>query len=234
MRGGRGAGRLAAGLVAAAMLLGACSDAGTVTIAEFESQAEVAFPHATADAPTSRTDFVEWDEGSEDIGPPGADTSSASGEAAGPAVARMGWGDGLAAVTVADSLRPGEAAVHEVALYDGYAIVTLVDPPSGEVDRITLYAGRRPSVDPVRTHAGYDPAASTFARGEVAWDRIPELVERTPAQLGIAGGKVSHVLVARNLPFSPDTVIRVYVSSERRSGRIDYFADGRVMREFKD
>jgi LSD1 subclass zinc finger protein len=63
--------------------------------------------------------------------------------------------------------------------------------------------------------------------------RLSELMDQTLTTLGYEDGKVSHVIVERNVPFSKGVVIRVYARSDRDSGRIDFNGDGTVQRVFK-
>ncbi len=148
-----------------------------------------------------------------------------------PAAPSVGFGDGAAVVAAARVRLPGERSLDSVVLYDGYASVTTV-AANGDVDNVFV---RGPSADDPtpRPSAFADPdPASRFHESEVDWGVIPSLVERTPAELGMATAKVSHVIVEKNLPFTPDLVVRVYVSDVRHSGRIDFRTDGSVLRMF--
>jgi hypothetical protein len=149
-----------------------------------------------------------------------------------PAAAPIGFGDGAVVVATAFASAGGERLV-EVVLYDGYGIVTTHEAATGDVDRVVV-RGAGGAAEPARGVATGDAAASTFAAGDVDWALVPGLVERTPRDLGVDGGTVSHVIVEKNLPFTPDLVVRVYVVGARGGGRIDYFADGRPMRSFRD
>ena len=121
-----------------------------------------------------------------------------------------------------------EPLLHQVVLYPGYAIASLVDPPTGRVDRVVVRSLTQVSVDPGVATGPDDPRATAFPPSAVSWEVIPGLVASTPGALGVAS-PVSHVIVEHNDPFSPDIVIRVYVAE---GGRIDHLADGRVLRTF--
>jgi hypothetical protein len=68
---------------------------------------------------------------------------------------------------------------------------------------------------------------------DVSFDKIPALAKTTLRDLGYESAKVSHVIIERNLPFSKATVIRVYASGPRDSGRIDYDATGEVLKVYR-
>ena len=162
-------------------------------------------------------------------GAPGATPATAA-----PTTPALGFGDGRVAIDRAFAALPAaERALVEVVLYDGYAIVTLYEHATGNLDRVVVRGGTG-QANAVPDTMVTDPANSVFRATDVDWAILPGLVERTPSALGVDGGTVSHVMVEKNLPFSPDLVIRVYVTAPRGGGRIDYFADGRQMRAFKD
>lgn len=146
----------------------------------------------------------------------------------------ISWGSGQAAIGLAAQAKgTSEPVLRRVTLYDGYAIVALVEPGSNTVDLYEVRAGRpvRQMRSPVP--AANDPSFATWSERDVAWQEVPGLAARTPGELGI-DGVTSHVIIEPNRPFSPDLVIRVYVTGKGgRSGRIDYYGDGRVMRRFE-
>lgn len=128
----------------------------------------------------------------------------------------------------------GERALIEVTLYDGYGIVTAHDPATGNLDRVVVRGNGAEAPRAVPSGGVREPEAARFAPSDVNWQIIPTLVERTPTDLGIPEGAVSHVIVEKNIPFAPDLVIRVYVTHPRGGGRIDYHAAGHPMRSFRD
>lgn len=229
-RGLRSACRAAAGMVAALALGAACT--APVSIEEFEADSGVAAPVQPVVAPTTSIRIPEQFRDLVEGAAPGAGgpSTAAGGEtaASGPVT---GFGDGALVASTALAAFEGERSLSQVALYDGYGIVVAI-APNGDVDRVVVRRGRADRPAALPTAMVSDPDGERFAPSDLDWGIVPGLVERTPADLGIEGGQVSHVIVEKNLPFSPDLVIRVYVSTERRSGRIDYFADGRVRRAF--
>ncbi|HRE01312.1 MAG TPA: hypothetical protein PLV68_08420, partial [Ilumatobacteraceae bacterium] len=67
-----------------------------------------------------------------------------------------------------------------------------------------------------------------FSDNEVNWAAIPGLREAALAQIPIEGAEVTHVIVQRNLPFTDQVVIRVYVNGTRSSGYLEADAQGNV------
>jgi hypothetical protein len=80
--------------------------------------------------------------------------------------------------------------------------------------------------EPVRLVGGGDLETNLFSSNEVAWDAIPAVVVAAVEQAGIPEGTVTHVIVTRDLPWKPDIVLRVYVSSDRESGYVEFDAQG--------
>lgn len=231
----RGVRRSLGGVVAAAVVAGGCGAGSVQTIDEFERTSGVAAPVQPDPEAVRRIE--------EATTPPtfprisevvGGGTGSTPRDAPVPEEAPIGFGDGAEVVGTALAGVGDGALLVEAVLYDGYGIVTSYRADSGDFDRVVVRRGRSevPSALPDTTVT--DAGSSAFGPTDVDWSIIPGLVERTPGDLGVEGGRVSHVIVEKNLPFTPDLVIRVYVSSERSGGRIDYFADGRPMRSFKD
>jgi hypothetical protein len=115
----------------------------------------------------------------------------------------------------------------ELVVYPGYAFLSRQDPAQpSHLDRYEYRDGQVSGPMPLPV-VGTDPLeAQMFDLGAVALERVPELVAATVRDLAYEQGAATHVTVTRNLPFSNDVVIRVYVDGPRNSGRIDYFADG--------
>lgn len=225
-----GAGRLmrpvGTGLVATlAALTGACADA-PMSLAEFERTSGVAAPTQPVRGSTRQPEFRSE--------PPPLSQSSEPDPARAPEATSVGFGEGAAVASKALERLGGERALIEITLYDGYGIVTAHEPATGNVDRVVVRGKGAEAPTPMPSAAARDPEAARFASTDVNWQIVPALVERTPTDLGIREGTVSHVIVEKNIPFSPDLVIRVYVTHPRGGGRIDYYAAGHPMRSFKD
>lgn len=68
--------------------------------------------------------------------------------------------------------------------------------------------------------------ANVFALRAVALERIPDLVTTAATQIDPEAGKVTRVLIRRQLPKSDAVRFRVYVDSPRVSGHVDFDANG--------
>ena len=74
-----------------------------------------------------------------------------------------------------------------------------------------------------------DLEANLFSDSEVNWNAIPGLVGAALAQIPIEGANVSHVHISRNLPFTADIQIRVFVDGTRTSGYLDADSQGNIL-----
>jgi hypothetical protein len=128
----------------------------------------------------------------------------------------------VAAARGADPLR-----ILEVVIYPTYAFAQVQDPTEPTyVDRFPWRDGEVGASEPVRLFGDGDLETNLFPSTEVAWDAIPSAIATAVEQAAIPGGEVTHVIVSRDLPFKPDVVIRVYVSSDRESGYVELDAQG--------
>ena len=82
---------------------------------------------------------------------------------------------------------------------------------------------------PVRLVGGGDLEANLFSSTDVKWKAIPALVASAVEVTGVEDGEVTHVIVQRNLPFTADVVIRVYVNGPRTSGFVEADAQGNIL-----
>jgi hypothetical protein len=60
-----------------------------------------------------------------------------------------------------------------------------------------------------------------FPLADVQLDRVPDLCERARQKVDPEAGRISHVLVRRNLPESMDIQLRLYVTSPAKDGYLD-------------
>jgi hypothetical protein len=126
----------------------------------------------------------------------------------------------------ADPLR-----ILRTAIYPTYAFTQVQDPSIPEnVDEYGWRDGLLGEPAPVRLVGDGDLEANLFSDTDVRWKAIPDLVAGALSVTEIADGEVTHVIVQRNLPFSDQVVIRVYVDSPRKSGFIEADAQGNVLR----
>lgn len=109
----------------------------------------------------------------------------------------------------------------------------------GAVDERAWRDGRVGQPEPVRLTPADDVPAELFDLDEVDWAAAGAALAAAPAQveqqLGVpleGSTGVTHVIVERNLPFSPDTVVRIYVDGGDRTtgGYVQLRADGSLDR----
>ncbi len=72
------------------------------------------------------------------------------------------------------------------------------------------------------TQAVTSSAMSSSSRTELALGTV--IIEQFKEE-----GEVTHVIVTRDLPFSPNIVIRVYVNGPRNSGFVEADAQGTIL-----
>jgi hypothetical protein len=124
---------------------------------------------------------------------------------------------------------PGKIRVLDLKIYDRYARIQVQDPAKPEnVDQYD-YRGRVSEPVPVKLAGHGDLDDNLFDLDEVAFDRIPALVEEAVAKMPMEGGAVGYVLVRRGLPFTNEVRIIVFLDGTRKSGVLKADAKGRVL-----
>ncbi len=142
--------------------------------------------------------------------------------------AGTGITDGVAKIATARGASP--LRILEANLYTTYLIADVQDPGTpANVDEFMLRNGTVGTSSPVTLSGGGDLESNLFSDSDVNWNAIPGLVGAALTQIPIEGAKVTHVHVARNLPFSPDIQIRVFVDGTRGSGYLDADAQGNII-----
>jgi hypothetical protein len=68
-----------------------------------------------------------------------------------------------------------------------------------------------------------------FPLDEVKLDRVPDLCEQARQKVDPDAGRVSHVLVRRNLPESMEVQLRIYVTSPAKDGYLDADRNGKAI-----
>jgi hypothetical protein len=123
----------------------------------------------------------------------------------------------------------------QLVLYPEYAMIQAQDPAKPtHVDRYMYRHGVISDPDPVNVQSLRGKLDDHLVSlDQVALDKLPELIAATLRDLAYEEAKVSHVIVENNRPFSKHVVMRVYASGPRESGRIDYTAQGKVLRVYK-
>jgi len=123
-----------------------------------------------------------------------------------------------------------------LVLYPGYALLDAQDPLNrNNVDSYTLRDGVIKDARPVVLgHSQGKLEQLLFSLEEVNFSRLPALMHAADTELAIAGGKPSHVIFERDtFGKKQPPVLRIYVSSERDSGYVEYGFDGQKRRVAK-
>jgi hypothetical protein len=136
-------------------------------------------------------------------------------------------GDMVASIAAARGAAP--LRILTIAIYPTYSFAQVQDPTiPANVDEFPWRDGSVGPSSPVQLIGEGDLEANLFSDTEVNWAAIPGLIEASAAALAIEGGEVTHVIVERNLPFTADVVIRVYVNGPRSSGFVEADAQGNI------
>jgi hypothetical protein len=124
---------------------------------------------------------------------------------------------------------PGKIRALDFKIYSHRAQMQVQDPAKPEnVDQYD-YSGKISAPIPVRLHGSGRLEDNLFDLDEVAFDRIPALVAEAMEKMPIEGGHVTHIWVKRDLPFSKDVRIIVYLDGTRKGGRLKADGKGRVL-----
>jgi hypothetical protein len=124
----------------------------------------------------------------------------------------------------------------QLVIYSEYVIIEAQDPQKPQnVDRYTLRNGSVGDKDAVRL-VGREKdnlAQHLFELSVTNFALVPALINDARTRLGFSDAKVSHVMLDRHLPFSKDVLWRVYISSDRDSGFVEYDTAGKMKRVSK-
>lgn len=125
----------------------------------------------------------------------------------------------------------GPTRILELLIYPQFSKAQIQDPAKKlNVDEYEYRNGAVDDGGPVKFIGNQptekDLAEVTFPIDDVDFTQVPKMVKDAPVQLGVDGGKVTHMILKRPLPFEKEVRWRVYVSSERRDGSVEYDARG--------
>lgn len=120
---------------------------------------------------------------------------------------------------------------------NGNAEVQAQDPAKPDnVDAYDYTGGSVGSPTPVRLTGDGALADNLFAASEVAWDKLPAMMDQATKEIPPTEGStgVTHLIVHKNLPFDSDTVVNVYVGSGTRGGGgyVSFKADGSLKKVY--
>lgn len=120
---------------------------------------------------------------------------------------------------------------------NGNAEVKAQDPAKpANVDAYDYKGGAVSDPTPVRLTGDGALEDNLFAASEVAWDKLPAMMEQATTEIPPTEGSegVTHIIIHKNLPFDSDTVVNVYVGSGTRGGGgyVSFKADGTLKKTF--
>jgi hypothetical protein len=169
--------------------------------------------------------------------PPGGDSTAEAPKSGGAAPASAGGADYFKdATSVPVKLKAkvgGPVRLLEMSLYADHVAAQIQDPKKhDEANEYELRDGQVGDPDPIK-FVGTAPTAKdldegTFDLGTVDFGAMAKMVKDAPEQLKIEGGKVTHMILKRQRPFSNDVRWRVYVSGTRKNGSVEYDPAGGV------
>jgi len=97
---------------------------------------------------------------------------------------------------------------------------------AGQVLEYRMGGELPPGPERAEIHGRGELATNLFSLRDVALEKLSELASLAVAQVDAQDGKVTRVLVRRQLPQSEAVRIRVYVESPRLSGHADFDSSG--------
>jgi hypothetical protein len=145
------------------------------------------------------------------------------------------------ALTSVDALKVklGEFKALEMTIHfaSGFTSVQVQDPAKpANVDEYQYKGGSIDGPTPVKLTGDGDLESNLFASTEIAWDKIPVMMEQAKTSIPLQEGSkgITHIIVKKNLPFDSDTVLDVYVDGGTRSdgGYVMFKADGTLKKVY--
>jgi hypothetical protein len=96
----------------------------------------------------------------------------------------------------------------------------------GQVVELSLEGERASEPERAELRGKGELATNLFSLRDATLDKIPELVSRATKQVDAQDGKVTRIVLRRQLPHTDALRFRVYVDSPRLSGHVDFDASG--------
>jgi len=123
--------------------------------------------------------------------------------------------------------RTGNARLLMLDVRERSLIAQVEDPAhAGQVLEYAAGDGATPEPRHAELRGAGDLATNLFAFRDVAFEKIPDIATLAAAEVDARDGKVTRVLVRRQLPQTDAVRFRVYVESPRLSGQADFDASG--------
>lgn len=125
----------------------------------------------------------------------------------------------------------GPTRALEILVYPAFAKAQIQNPNKKlEADEYELRGGSVGDPGPIKW-IGKEPTEKdlefqTFNVDEVDFTKVPQMVADAPAKAEVPGGKVTHMILKRPLPFEKEIRWRVYVNGERKDGSVEFDAKG--------
>jgi len=239
----------AAILTSTLLLAGACSKADDVVATQPTTQGGVEVTSKKADTtakPTTTekvTDDTEaGDETTTTKKTPTTDKKSTTTTAkATPTTKAATTGPEFALASI-DALHTklGEFKALEVLIHfqSGFASAQVQDPAKPKnIDEYKYSGASVGEPAPVKlTGDTSELESNLFAYAEVAWDKIPVMMEQAKTEIPLEEGSkgVTHIIVKKNIPFDSDTVVDVYIDGGTRGqgGYVMFKADGTLKKVY--
>ncbi|MBI4703567.1 MAG: hypothetical protein HY744_20845 [Deltaproteobacteria bacterium] len=169
--------------------------------------------------------------------PAAAGTEGAAAPAAGGTAADLFKDPAVAINAIKAKVGGSPVKALETIVYPDWAKMQAQDPKKPE--NIDEYRWRKGTLEaPIPVKLSGNPDLKTietnlYSVDDVDFAKLPSLVDDANKRLAYEEAKVTHIIVKRGLPFSPDVRIRVYVNSPRKSGSVEYDAKGAMVKEYK-
>lgn len=119
--------------------------------------------------------------------------------------------------------------VKQLVLYPSYAIAEAQDPKNKQhLDRYVYRHGALGAPEPVRlSGVERDVNKLVFSLDQIAFDQLAGVIHSALTELPIEEGKVTHVILTRDVFTKGVPAVRVYVNGPRDSGYVEYAANGK-------
>jgi succinyl-diaminopimelate desuccinylase len=123
--------------------------------------------------------------------------------------------------------RVGRARVLVVDVQEKRVVAQVEDGAHpGQVLEFTLDGEHDSEPERAELRGSGDLGTNLFTLRDAALDKIPELVKHATTQVDAQNGKVTRIVLRRQLPQTDALRFRVYVESPRLSGHVDFDASG--------
>jgi len=132
----------------------------------------------------------------------------------------------------------GPVRVLELTVFPEYVVTEVQDPRKhGNVDGYTLRDGVVGDGEPVHLmgtmKSARDVDAAVQDLGAVNFGVLPRMVKETKHRLRIEEGRVTHAFLDARRVFHKEVTWRVYMSSPRKDGSVEFDLHGRVVKVYE-